>query len=124
MSQLRRGRKGSDQENMTHDIPPDTLNSNIEYCIEEYVRNIEHREILRESWFQDKSFEKIAQDHDVSVTTVKNIIYGIGDKVLLKASSKNSGIKSLLIVVLVQIRELTKEFLYLKQNDNRNKPYG
>ena len=124
MPQLRWGRKGSDQEEMTHDIPPDTLNSNIEYCIEEYVRNIEHREILRESWFQDKSFEMIAQDHDVSVTTVKNIIYGIGDKVLLKASSKNSGIKSLLIVVLVQIRELTKEFLYLKQNDNRNKPYG
>ena len=100
---------------MTHDIPADTLNSNIEYCIEEYVRNIEDREILRESWFQGKSFEKIAEDHGISVTTVKNVIYGTGDNILLRASSKNNGIKNLIIVVLMQIRELTKEFLELKQ---------
>ena len=109
---------------MTHSIPPDTLNSNIEFRIEEYVRNIEHREILRESWFQGKSFEKIAQDHGVSVVTVKNVMYGVGDDILLKASSKNSGIKSLIIVVLVQIRELAKEFLALKQQERQKKPYG
>lgn len=109
---------------MTHDIPEDALNSNIEYCIEEYVRNIEHREMLRESWFQGKSFEKIAEEHRVSTTTVKNVIYGLGDKVLLKASSKNSGIKSLIIVVLVQIRKLARDFLSLKRQEQKKKPYG
>lgn len=117
-------RDGTNQEEMTHDIPEDALNSNIEFCIEEYVRNIEHRKILRESWFQGKSFEKIAEEHGVSATTVKNVIYGIGDKVLLKASSKNSGIKGLIIAVLVQIRELAKEFLALKQQEQQKKPYG
>lgn len=71
---------------MNHDIPSETLNSNIEYCIDEYVRLIEHRNILREKWFQGKSFEKIAEDHGVTSQTVKNIVYGIGDKILIRAS--------------------------------------
>lgn len=71
---------------MTHDIPPETLNSNIEYCINEYVRLEVHREILREKWFQGLSFDALAAKHDVSVQTVKNVVYDIGDKILIRAS--------------------------------------
>jgi len=71
---------------MKIDDIPETLNSNIEYCIDEYVRLIEHRKILREKWFEGFTFEQIAEVHHISVTRVKTIIYKQGDKVLLKAS--------------------------------------
>ncbi len=67
-------------------IDDDLLNSNIEYCIDEYVRLIEHREMLREKWFQGKTIEQIAELHNISETQVKNIIYKQGDRVLFKAS--------------------------------------
>jgi DNA-directed RNA polymerase specialized sigma24 family protein len=67
-------------------IPEDTLNSNIEYCIDEYVRLYEHRDMLREKWFKGKTLEEIAELHNISVTQVKNIIYTLGDKILVRAS--------------------------------------
>lgn len=69
-----------------HDINDDIKNSDIERCIDEYVRLIEHREILRERWFQGKSLEELAESHNKSLTVIKRIIYGTGDKVLLKAA--------------------------------------
>lgn len=87
MPQLWWGWKGSGQEKMTHDIPPDTLNSNINYCIDEYVRLVEHREMLRDKWFYGKTFEKIAEDHKISVQRAKDIIYNIGDPILIRASN-------------------------------------
>ena len=67
-------------------IPEDLLNSHIEYCIDEYVRPYEHREMLREKWFGGKTLEQIAEAHNLSVTQVKNIIYTQGDKILIRAS--------------------------------------
>lgn len=67
-------------------IPEDTLNSNIEYCINEYVRLYEHRDMLREKWFYGKTLEEIAESHNLSVTQVKNVIYTQGDKILIRAS--------------------------------------
>ena len=67
-------------------IPEELLNSNIEYCINEYVRLYEHREMLREKWFGGKTLEEIAENHNLSVTQVKNIIYTQGDKILVRAS--------------------------------------
>ena len=67
-------------------IADDLLNSNIEYCIDEYVRLYEHRDILREKWFYGKTFEQIAAEHKLSVTAVKNVIYDQGDKILLRAA--------------------------------------
>ena len=72
---------------MTHDIPPDTLNSNINYCIDEYVRLVDHREMLRDKWFHGKTFEAIAEDYGISVQRAKDIIYKIGDPILLRASN-------------------------------------
>lgn len=72
---------------MTHDIPADTLNSNINYCIDEYVRLVDHREMLRDKWFHGLTLDALSQKYDVSVQTVKNVIYGIGDDILIKASN-------------------------------------
>lgn len=73
---------------MTHDIPEDVKNSDVEYCINEYVRNVEHREILRERWFHGKTLDQISADYHICATDVKKIIYGIGDKVLLRATAR------------------------------------
>lgn len=67
-------------------INPDILNSNIEYCIDEYVRLYEHREILREKWFVGLTIQQIAEKHSLSDTRVKKIIYEQGDDVLIRAS--------------------------------------
>ena len=67
-------------------IDEETLNSNIEYCIDEYVRLIEHRQILREKWFEGLTLEQIAEKHNVSLTIVKRVIYDKGDKILVRAS--------------------------------------
>ena len=72
---------------MTHEIPPDTLNSNINYCINEYVRLVDHRNMLRNKWFHGKTFESIAEDYGISVQRAKDIIYKIGDPILLRASN-------------------------------------
>lgn len=66
-------------------IDPETLNSKIEYCIDEYVRLIEHRDILREHWFQGKSINCLATDHKMSETSIKKVLYDIGDSILLRA---------------------------------------
>lgn len=67
-------------------IPEDLLNSNIEYCIDEYVRLYEHREILREKWFGGLTIEQLSEKHQLSETRIKDILYGIGDKILIRAS--------------------------------------
>lgn len=72
---------------MTHDIDKDTLNSNIEYCIDEYVRLIEHRDILREKWFHGYSLDQLAAKHHKTLTSIKKIIYDTGDEILLRASN-------------------------------------
>lgn len=71
---------------MTHEIDENILNSHIEYCIEEYVRKYEHRRMLREKWFEGCSLDELDEKHSMSVTSVKSVIYGIGDKILLRAS--------------------------------------
>lgn len=72
---------------MTHSIPEDVLNSNIEYCINEYVRFTKHRDMLRDKWFAGLTLEQIAEKYDISTTATKDVIYGIGDKILIRAAS-------------------------------------
>lgn len=70
---------------MTHEIPEDALNSAVQYCIDEYVRLEQHRDILRDKWFRGSTIEAIAIEYKMSETAVKNVIYGIGDKILVRA---------------------------------------
>lgn len=65
-------------------IPEDTLNSCIEYCLEEYVRLIKHRDILRDHWFYGLSTKELAAKYNLSEVRIKEI-YKIGDKILLRA---------------------------------------
>lgn len=78
---------------MTHDIPSDTLNSNINYCIDEYVRLVTNRDMLRDKWFNGYSFNELANKYQVSDQTVKNVIYGIGDDILIRASNMKSPVE-------------------------------
>ena len=70
---------------MTHQIPEDALNSAVQYCIDEYVRFEHHRQMLRDKWFKGSTIEMIAQEYHMSETAVKSVIYGIGDKILIRA---------------------------------------
>lgn len=79
-----RHRSGEEKE-MTHDIPEDVPNSAIMHCIAEYVRLERDREVLRDHWFGGLSFTALTEKYDLSLTAVKNIIYGVGDKILLRA---------------------------------------
>lgn len=67
-------------------VPEDVKNSNIEYCISEYVRSEEDREILRKHWFKRKTIDELAEEYNKSDTIIKRIIYHTGDKILIKAS--------------------------------------
>ena len=67
-------------------INEDTLNSNIEYCIDEYVRLVEHRDILREKWVYGYTLEQLAAKYSKSLSAIKSIVYDTGDKILLRAS--------------------------------------
>ena len=78
---------------MTHEIDEDTLNSNIRYCIKEFVRQKEHRRILKEKWFYGDTLEQISAKHHISLSKTKDIVYGIGDKVLLRASEMSRSSK-------------------------------
>lgn len=71
---------------MNHKIPENVTNSNLNFCINEYVRLEKHRDMLRDKWFMGLTLEQIAEKYEISDTQTKNIIYGIGDKVLLKAA--------------------------------------
>lgn len=77
---------------MTHEIPEDALNSAVEYCIDEYVRLEIHRKILKDRWFNGSTIEALAIEHKMSETAIKNIVYDVGDKILVRAlniSKKN-----------------------------------
>ena len=71
-----------------HDIPDDVLNSDIIYCVSEYVRNIEHRQILLDWWFHGYTLEGLSEKYHRSVTGIKSIVYGTGDKILLRAMKR------------------------------------
>ena len=69
-----------------HNISADIKNSDIEYCINEYVRPVEHREILYKHWFNRATISSLAAEYHLSETAIKKIIYNVGDKILLRAA--------------------------------------
>jgi hypothetical protein len=68
-----------------HSIPEDVFNSDLLYCIREFVRSDEQQEILKDWWFRDYTIECLAEKYHKSTTAIKSILYGIGDRILLKA---------------------------------------
>ena len=72
----------------THDIPEQITNSAVNHCIDEYVRLDRDRQILRDHWFGGLSFKALADKYDVTLNTIKRVIYGQGDKVILRAAGE------------------------------------
>ena len=73
-----------------HTVGDDVKNSDIEFCINEFVRSIENRNILHKHWFERKTISELSEEYHVSETAIKKIIYNIGDKILLKAQKISS----------------------------------
>lgn len=57
-------------------------NSQIEYLIDEWCHNQKYREILKLRFIDGLTFEALAEEVDMSVRQIKNIVYKQGDKVL------------------------------------------
>ena len=74
----------------SHKIPKETYNSDLSYCINEFVRNVEHRKMLRDWWFHGETLEGLAGKYHISLTSVKQIIYEEGDPIILKATQKSN----------------------------------
>ena len=70
-------------------IPEDTLNSCISYCLDEYVRLIEHRAILRDHWFEGKSTKELADKYKKSETAIKEV-FRLGDRILLRTAKMSA----------------------------------
>lgn len=79
MPKLRRGWQGASQEEMI-----EYKNSQISEVIDEYIHNKRDRDILRRRLVDGIRYEQLAEEFDLSVRQVKNIVYKYGDRVLLK----------------------------------------
>ena len=71
---------------MSKRIGADIRNSDIVYCIDEYVRLKVHREILKAHWFDGVTLEGLAGEYHLSLTAIKKIVYDIGDVVIARAA--------------------------------------
>ena len=60
-------------------------NSSIIEAACEYVKGTQNREIILDRYIELLTFEKLAEKYDLSVSTVKRIVYKYGDKVLIEA---------------------------------------
>lgn len=76
-------------ERIRHDIPKETYNSDIVFCVDEFVREVEHREMLKDWWFHGFTLEGLTDKYHKSLTGVKDIIYGTGDEILLLALERS-----------------------------------
>lgn len=63
-------------------------NSSIIEATYEYVKGEKNREIIVDRYIELLTFEKLAEKHDLSVSTVKRIVYKYGDKVLIEAEKR------------------------------------
>lgn len=64
--------------NNFEDIP----NSKIEELINEYIHSERDRQILRRRFIDGITFERIAEEFDLSARYVKKIVYNEGDRML------------------------------------------
>lgn len=65
-------------------ISDDIPNSKIAEAIDEYIRNEKHRVILKKRLIDGKTYERIAEEVDMSPRQIKTIIYRTQEKVLLR----------------------------------------
>ena len=91
-------------------IDENILNANIEYCIDEYVRNITHRQILRDKWFYGLSLKELADKYKMSDTSIRRVVYDTGDKILIRARGMDNTLNDTFLVKLaVLLKSIVKE---------------
>lgn len=59
----------------------DYSRSEIEHAIEEWVLNERYRAIMRRRLIDGITYERLAEEFDMSVSQIKRIVYKSGDKV-------------------------------------------
>ena len=62
----------------------DISNSEIDYLIDQWIRNERDRAILKDRLINGMTFERIAEKHDMSVRQIQNIVYKSMDRLVSK----------------------------------------
>lgn len=65
-------------------------NSEIEKIIDEYIHNQRNRALLKRRYIDGITLEKLAEEFDLSVRQVKNIIYGNEDVIFKHLENKKA----------------------------------
>jgi len=65
---------------MTHRLPDDISASQISALIDEWILNERYRAILKRRYIDGITFERLAEDFDMSVRQIKKIVYASGEK--------------------------------------------
>ena len=60
----------------------DFANSEIDYLIDQWIRNERDRAILKDRLINGMTFERLAEKHDMSVRQAKNIVYKAMEKLV------------------------------------------
>ena len=62
----------------------DISNSEIDYLIDQWIRNERDRAILKDRLINGMTFERLAEKHDMSVRQIQNIVYKSMDRLISK----------------------------------------
>lgn len=62
----------------------DISNSEIDYLIDQWIRNERYRAILKDRLINGMTFERLAEKHDMSVRQIQNIVYKSMDRLVSK----------------------------------------
>lgn len=62
----------------------DISNSEIDYLIDQWIRNERDRAILKDRLINGMTFERLAEKHDMSVRQIQNIVYKSMDRLVSK----------------------------------------
>ncbi len=59
----------------------DCSRSDIEYVIDEWILNEKYREIMKRRLIDGITYERLAEEFDMSVSQIKRIVYKCEDKI-------------------------------------------
>ena len=62
----------------------DISNSEIDYLIDQWIRNERDRIILKDRLINGMTFERLAEKHGMSVRQIQNIVYKAMDRLVSK----------------------------------------
>ena len=62
----------------------DISNSEIDYLIDQWIRNERDRAILKDRLINGMTFERLAEKYDMSVRQIQNIVYKSMDRLVSK----------------------------------------